>query len=179
MSCSSSLSSKQRTCRARSIGRDLLSSPAPREAKTNQVIGCPCVYLEAPPTNSALIPSVRQKLSSSTCLHPERTQRNHLRNFILNLLTPLRTTLAIFFFFFGPANSRSPDLPLQPTATDLRADPDGVSPSRDHPHPSAHADPELPAHQAEPLQQPNHHAVQLAEVRGRVCLWLLEFRWHL
>lgn len=59
-----------------------------------------------------------------------------------------------------------PVLPLQAAAAHLRTDTHGFPSSWDHPNPCSHSDPKLSAHQAEPLQQPDHHAVQLPQVRA-------------
>lgn len=59
-----------------------------------------------------------------------------------------------------------PVFPLQAAAAHPRTDPHGIPTGWDHPHPRSHADPQLPAHQAEPLQQPDHHAVQLPQVKA-------------
>lgn len=77
MSCSSSLSSNRgRPWHVPLVGTCYLVPP-PAEANTNQVVSCPCVYLEAPPTNCthALSPAKVKFLN----LPPERTQRKHLR----------------------------------------------------------------------------------------------------
>lgn len=55
---------------------------------------------------------------------------------------------------------------VQTAAADPRTDPYGVLPSSgDDPHPGPDTSPELPAHKAEPVQQPDHHAVRLPQVR--------------
>lgn len=66
----------------------------------------------------------------------------------------------------GLANRHLSVLPLQAAAAHPGTYPHGVPAGRDHPHPCSHPDPQLPAHQAEPLQQPDHHAVQLPQVRA-------------
>lgn len=70
-------------------------------------------------------------------------------------------SLAAFVLNFSSAS-------LQAAAAHTGTDPHGVPKDRDHPHPCAHPGSELPAHEAEPLQQSNHHAVWLAQVRGNL-----------
>lgn len=67
----------------------------------------------------------------------------------------------------GLANGAPLALPsLQAAAARAGTDTHGIASGRDHPYPRAHPGAQLPAHQAEPLQQPHHHALRLPQVRG-------------
>ena len=57
-------------------------------------------------------------------------------------------------------------LPFQAAAVNPRTNPHGIPTGRDHPHPSSHPGPQLPAHQAKPLQQPYYHTLRLPQVRA-------------
>lgn len=59
----------------------------------------------------------------------------------------------IFFYF------------IQAAAALFRPEPCGVPSNGDHPDPCAHSGAQLPADQAEPLQQPQHHPLRLTQVR--------------
>ncbi len=53
----------------------------------------------------------------------------------------------------------------QATAAILRTDPNGITTKRDHTDTCAHTGTKLPADQTEPVQQPNHNTLWLAQVR--------------
>lgn len=159
-------------------------SPAPSRVKSEADWSCLCLHGSLCPWEAGLKPNFPNLPPSERKQRPQGCESSQAVTFGLTMTietpdnftqTSKQQQLQTHWLNDAPFSLR----PLQAATAHPRTDAYGVPAGWDHPHSSSYAGSQLPAHQAESVQQPEHHTLQLPQVRTLLGLLsqLIEWQW--